>query len=245
MTSFLGVPIVVPGEVFGNLYLTDKTTAEVLHDFDEQLAVDVASAAGIVIDDARLYGEARRHEAALNAVHEVLAFSAGGSVGRSALQLIADHARDLVGADLATIARPGPEHDELVLDVVSGHGTEALHGQVFSAKGSISGEVMETGRSVVLVDASQDHWVQQPQVRDGLIGPAIWVPLTSFGRWVGTLAVARDAGSPAFTEPELELTRLFATKAGVVLELDQSRDNVLRLSMLEDQERIARDLHDR
>jgi signal transduction histidine kinase len=244
MTSFLGVPIVVRNEVFGNLYLTDKRTAEVFSDLDEQLAIGLASAASIVIDNARLYGEARRHEAALNAVHEVLTFSAGGSAGLSALQLIADHARELVGADIATIARPGRNHDELVLDVVSGRGTEALQGQIFSANGSISGEVMETGTPIVLVDASQDHRVQQPQVRDGMIGPTVWVPLTSFGRLVGTLAVARGAGSPAFTEPELELTRLFATQAGVVLELDQSRDNVMRLSMLEDQERIARDLHD-
>jgi signal transduction histidine kinase len=243
MTSFLGVPIVVRGEVFGNLYLTDKTSGEVFSDLDEQLTLGLASAAGIVIDDTRLYGQAHRREAALSAIHEVLTFSAGGSAGLSALQLIADHARELVGADLATIARPGQEQNELVLDVVSG-GAGVLQGQVFAAPGSISGEVMETGTPVVLVDASQDHRVQQPQVRDGLIGPAIWVPLTSFGRWVGTLAVAREAGAPAFSDAELDLVKLFAAQAGVILELDQSRDHLMRLSMLEDQERIARDLHD-
>jgi GAF domain-containing protein len=244
MSSFLGVPIIVRGEVFGNLYLTDKTTAEVFSDLDEQLAIGLASAAGIVIDNARLYGQVRRREAALTAIHEVLEFSAGGSAGLSALQLIADHARELVEADLATIARPGPGPDEFVLDVVSGSGASALHGQVFAARGSISGEVMETGKPVVLVDAAHDHRVQQPQVRDGHIGPAVWVPLMSFGRRVGTLAIARSAGAGAFTDSELELVLLFAAQAGVVLELDQSRENVVRLSMLEDQERIARDLHD-
>jgi signal transduction histidine kinase len=244
MSSFLGVPIIVRGEVFGNLYLTDKMSAEVFSDVDEQLAVSLASAAGIVIDNARLYGQARRRDAALTAIHEVLAFSAAGRGGLSALQLIAEHARELVDADLATIARPGRDHDELLLEVVSGPGAEALHGQVFSAIGSISGEVMETGKPVVLADAAHDHRVQQPQVRDGHIGPAVWVPLTSFGRWVGTLAIARGAGARVFTDAELELVLLFAAQAGVVLELDQSREHLMRLSMLEDQERIARDLHD-
>jgi signal transduction histidine kinase len=131
-----------------------------------------------------------------------------------------------------------------VLDVVSGTSAAALEGEVFAARGSISGEVMESGTPVVLADASQDHRLQQPQVRDGQIGPAIWVPLSSFGGWVGTLAVARSAGAPAFTDAELDLVRLFATQAGVVLELEQSREQVMRLSVLEDEERIARDLHD-
>jgi signal transduction histidine kinase len=244
MTSFLGVPIVVRGEVFGNLYLTDKATAEVFSDLDEQLTLGLAAAAGVVIDNARLYGQVHRREAALNAIHEVIAFSAGGHAGLSALQLIADHALELVGADLATFARPGREPNELVMDVVSGADASALAGQVFSAPGSVSGEVMLTGTPVVMTDASHDHRVQQPQVRGGHIGPAIWVALTAFGRRVGTLSVARRAGSAPFTDAELELVLLFAAQAGVIVELDQSREDQVRLSMLEDQERIARDLHD-
>jgi signal transduction histidine kinase len=244
MSSFLGVPIMVRGRAFGNLYLTDKKSAEAFSDLDEQLVIGLASAAGVAIDNARLYGQVRRREAALTAIHEVLAFSAGGNAGLSALQLVADHARELVGGDLATIARPGPEENEFVLDIISGPGGDGLEGQVFPAEGSVSGEVMQTGRPIVLLDASGDHRVQQPQVRDGHIGPTIWVALTSFGRRVGSLAVARREGAPAFTDAELELVQLFAAQAGVVLELDQSREHMVRLSMLEDQERIARDLHD-
>jgi signal transduction histidine kinase len=224
--------------------LTDKTTAEVFSDLDEQLAMGLAAAAGVVIDNARLYGQVHRRQAALSAIHEVIAFSAGGHAGLSALQLIADHARELVDADLSTIARPGRDQNELAMEVVSGPGASTLVGQVFSAKGSVSGEVMQTGTPVVMTDASQDHRVQQPQVRGGQIGPAIWVALTAFESRVGTLSVARGAGAPSFTDGEFELVLLFAAQAGVILELDQSREDLLRLSMLEDQERIARDLHD-
>ena len=244
MSSFLGVPIVVRGEVFGNLYLTDKTTAEVFSDLDEQLTMGLAAAAGVVVDNARLYGRVHRREAALSAIHEVISVAAGAHRGRSALQLIADHARELVAADIATIARPRSGANELVMDVVAGPTAGGLAGQLFAAQGSVSGEVMHTGAPVVIIDAARDHRVQQPQVRGGDIGPAIWVALSAFGRRVGTLSVARVVGSPPFTDSQLDLVLLFAAQAGVIVELDESRDERLRLSMLEDQERIARDLHD-
>ena len=63
MRSFLGVPIRVRDEVFGNLYLTDKTTAEVFTDVDEELVVGLAAAAGVAIDNARLH--ARVHDLVL------------------------------------------------------------------------------------------------------------------------------------------------------------------------------------
>jgi signal transduction histidine kinase len=63
MRSFLGVPILVRDEVFGNLYLTDKTTADVFTDVDEELVVGLAGAAGVAIENARLV--ARIHELAV------------------------------------------------------------------------------------------------------------------------------------------------------------------------------------
>jgi signal transduction histidine kinase len=245
MSSFLGVPIVARGEVFGNLYLTDKMTADSFSDLDEQLASGLAAAAGVVIDNARLYGTVQRREEALSAIHEVMSACVGGNDSGSTLQLVADRARELANADVATIARPTADDDILVIDVVSGSTTaDALIGAQFSVAGSVSGEVMRTGAPVVVTDASTDHRVRQPQVSSGKIGPAIWVALTVRGERVGTLSVARARDSAAFTEAELELVLLFAVQAGVVLELDVSRERTIRLSRLEDQERIARDLHD-
>jgi GAF domain-containing protein len=109
MTSFLGVPIICRGEVFGNLYLTDKTSAEAFTDLDEQLVTSLAAAAAVVIENARLHGRVQRRDATLTAVVVESAAAARSDV--DALQLVADRARELVDADLATVARCGsPEH---------------------------------------------------------------------------------------------------------------------------------------
>ena len=96
----------------------------------------------------------------------------------------------------------------------------------------------------MLADASEDPRVNQPQVRFGQIGPAVWVPLTAYGDPVGTLSVARSKGAAPFSPSELELVPLFAAQASVILEVARGRDDARRVSILEDQERIARDLHD-
>jgi signal transduction histidine kinase len=243
MTSFLGVPITSRGAVFGNLYLTDKTTAEVFTDLDEQLVCGLAAAAAVVIDNARLYGGVQRRDATLTAVHDVVQSLAAGRGDEGALQLVADRARELVGADMATVALP-VGGDELSMEIVSGHAAAELRGRRFLAGDSVSGEVLRSGRMVVVADASQDHRVSQPQVSVGLVGPAVWIPLTANGEAAGTLSVARERGAAPFSDVELELLQLFAAQAGVILEVERSREDARRLSILEDQERIARDLHD-
>ena len=108
----------------------------------------------------------------------------------------------------------------------------------------MSGEVVRTGRPIVMADAAQDFRVAQPQVHSGVIGPAVWAPLTANGAPAGTLSVARHRGAPVFTETEVDLVLLFAAQASLILEVDQSRQDAARMSVLHDQERIARDLHD-
>jgi signal transduction histidine kinase len=243
MTSFLGVPVRVRGEVFGNLYLTDKTTGKGFSDVDEELALGLASAAGFSIQNARLFAQVRQREATLAAIQEVAAALVAGTESRQSLELVARHARELVGGDLATIALPEADGETLVLDVVDPM-VGALAGQRFPRAGSVSGDVMSNGGMVVLDDASLDHRDQQPQVRAGDIGPAVFIALMGEGEPLGTLSVARAAGAPAFTRTEQELVASFAAQACVVLGHDRGRQQLQRLAMLEDQERIARDLHD-
>lgn len=243
MTSFLGVPIASRGEVYGNLYLTDKRSAAVFTDHDEQLVAGLAAAAGVVIDNARLFGRVQRRDATLTAVHDIVAAVAAGEEGHRAMQLVADRAHELVGADVATIALPvGP--DDLSIDIAAGSIADAVRGRRFSLRNSVSGEVLRTGRAVVVADASCDPRVDQPQVSVGIIGAAAWIPLTAKGRPAGTLSVGRLRGAPPFTDAEIDVLSMFAGQAGVILEVDQGRDDARRLSVLRDQERIARDLHD-
>ncbi len=254
MTSFLGVPIRVRQEVFGNLYLTDKTGGEVFTDVDEELALGLAAAAGIAIANARLFDQLRQREAALGAMHELATALISGTSPDESLRLVARYARELVRADLATIALPGDDDGTLVLQVADGPGspdggsadslTGALAGQRFSRAGSISGDVLETGEAAVIDDASLDHRVAQPQVRAGDIGPALFVALLADGRPFGTLSVARRQGVAPFVASDLDMVRAFAAQASVALERDRARQRVHRVTLLEDQERIARDLHD-
>jgi GAF domain-containing protein len=244
MTSFLGVPIRVRHEVFGNLYLTDKTTAEAFTDVDEELALGLASAAGVAIANARLFEQVQRREAALAAMQEVAAALVAGAPPADTLQLVARRARELVGADLATVALPEEGGNTLMLEVADGPFSTAMVGSRFSRAGSISGDVLESGDPAVLEDASKDYRVAQPQVRAGDIGPALFVALVAAGSPFGTLSVARVTGAAPFSAGDLEMVQSFAAQASVALEHDRSRQRLQRLTLLEDQERIARELHD-
>ncbi|MGQ0824504.1 MAG: GAF domain-containing protein [Actinomycetota bacterium] len=243
MRSFLGVPIRLRGEVFGNLYLTDKTTAEVFTDIDEELAVGLAAAAGVAIENARLYEHGRRREAALAAMNEIATALITGTDAHESLQLIARRARELVDGDVATIALPDAAGSMMRTEVVDG-APESYLGESFRRNGSIAGDVLLSGATAIVEDASQDPRVQQPMVRGGDTGPAIFVALLSEGEPFGTLAVARAKGAAMFAPGDVDLVQSFAAQASVVLENERARRHAHRLSLLEDQERIARDLHD-
>jgi signal transduction histidine kinase len=244
MASFLGVPVRVRNEVFGNLYLTDKQDGEVFTDIDEELALGLASAAGIAIENARLFGQVRQREATLAAIHDVSSALLAGTDEHASLRIVARHARELASADLAAIARPSPDGSSFVLDVVDGGHASALVGQRFPRVGSISGDVLDRGGTIVVEDLAKDSRDQQPQVRAGSYGPAIFVALTAGKRAFGTLSIMRDRGGRPFTDTEVAMVSSFAAQASVALELEEGPRRAQRLSLLEDQERIARDLHD-
>jgi signal transduction histidine kinase len=244
MTSFLGVPIRIRDEVFGNLYLTDKTTGGVFTDVDEELALGLASAAAVAIANAHLFGQLKRREATLAAMGEIAAALLAGVEPAESLQLVASRARELLGADLATVALPYADKQSMVLEIVDGPLGHGLKGQTFSSAGSVSGEVLGDGVMVVVQDASKDRRTGQPQVGTGRIGPAVWVPLVTNGQPFGILSIARALGGAAFTAAELDVVGSFATQASVILEHFRAHENLQRLDLLEDQERIARDLHD-
>jgi signal transduction histidine kinase len=244
MTSFLGVPIRVRDTVFGNLYLTDKRSGEVFTDVDEELALGLASAAAVAIENARLFEQVRRREATMAAMQEVASTLLAGAGVAESLQLVASRARELLRADLATVALPQSGGESLLIEVVDGVLGDQLDRGPFPVAGTVSGEVLRTGAMVVVDDASKDHRLRQPQVGTGQIGPGVWVALAAGGHTFGTLSVARSVGRAPFSSLDLEVAASFATQASVVLEHNRARRDQQRLAMLEDQERIARDLHD-
>jgi two-component system, NarL family, sensor histidine kinase DevS len=243
MTSFLGVPVKIRNRVYGNLYLTEKRGAAEFTAEDEQAVVTLATQAAVAIENARLYEAARSHQRRLEAIGEVMQTILAGRELDEALRLVAGHARNLVAADLATIAMPSGA-DELTLRVAEGANADELRGMSFPVAVSLSGEVMRRGEPLVLEDASVDDRVHQPVVKVGHIGPALWVPLTGAQGPVGTLLVGNLRGGRRFTEDDINLVSLFAAQAGLAVANARIREELERLAVLEDRERIAKELHD-
>ena len=243
MRSFLGAPVSARGRVFGNLYLTEKQDAEAFTDQDERALVMLAGQAGVAIENARLYEEARDRARRLEAVREIATAILAGINPDQVLGLVARHARELVGADLATLAVPaGP--GELVVGAADGLHAAELAGTVFPIEGSVSGEVIRTGKTVVLADVAGEERVGQPALRAGGIGPALFAPLAVRGTVLGTLLVANATGGRPFRAGAVQLTETFAEQAAVAVEHARLQQELDRLAVLEDRERIAKELHD-
>jgi signal transduction histidine kinase len=241
MRSFLGAPIRAHGRVFGNLYLTDKRGASEFTDEDEAAVLVLATQAGVAIANAQLYSELQLRERWLDSVREVTTTLLAGDTARAALQLVAQHARELGNADMATISVP--DGDGLRIIIADGAGADQLHGVEVPLAGSLSAEVIRTERTMVVADASRSP-LTQPMVSIAGVGPMILVPLALRTSTAGVLAVGRLAGRPEFGSADIPLLESFAEQASLALEYARAISELSRLGMVEDRERIARDLHD-
>jgi GAF domain-containing protein len=244
MTSFLGVPIQVRGEAYGNLYLTDKRSAEVFSDVDEELVTALATAAGIAIDNARLYDQQRRREAGAAAVQEIATAIVAGAGRRESLELIARHARALLSADLTTIGRLEADGD-LHVQVADGEGEEELLGMRYRAAGTVSGDVLATGSGAIVEDVAVHPGAASLQLPGTPFGPGIFVPLRTGEGPAGVLRILRTKSAPPFLPVDLEMAATFAAQASLVLDHERHREQAQRLERLQAQERLAGELHDR
>jgi signal transduction histidine kinase len=245
MTSFLGVPIAIRGRVFGNLYLTEKKGSEEFTESDEDAVLQLAAQAAVAIENARLYAEAQMSHRRITAVNDVMQAILQGRDARELLPLIANHARELVDAKIATVVTPDEDDPKrLIVRVADGDHAEALGGLVFPSSNSVSGEVMRSNETLVLADALSDRRTHQPFVKLGDIGPAIFAPLAVKDRAFGTLAVGNHPGDRLFSSEDVGLVQTFAAQASVALEQARIQGELKRFALVEDRERIAKELHD-
>ena len=244
MTSFLGAPIQAMGRVFGNIYLANKRTAEGFTQEDEELVAVLATQAGVAIANASLYAEVRSRERWLEALRDISSQVLAGSQEASLLVSIAEHARQIAGADAASIVSVSAKPGELVVSAAVGARSSEMNGQTLPAEGSISGVVMKSGQSLMLDDVSADDRAYQPVVRLGRHGPAMFVPLRVPGGANGTLMVVRLKGGQQFDETSRRLIETFADQASVVIEYGKAQADLARLGLMEERERIAKELHD-
>jgi signal transduction histidine kinase len=242
MRSFLGVPVRVRDDVFGNLYLTEKAGGRDFDDEDIRVVQALATAAGVAIENARLYDTVRRRERWLQASTEVTTALLSGADTEDVLQLVAARSKDLATADFAAIALP--LHGDLVIEVAEGVHAASLIGSHLGLENSLGGQAFTTGLSVAVDDIRNDSRTGAGTLRRNRFGPAMFVPLRAGDTTQGILFVANDEGGKVFLRSDQAMFESFAAQAAVGLELARQRSENERLNVFQDRDRIARDLHD-
>ncbi|MFJ6249525.1 MULTISPECIES: GAF domain-containing sensor histidine kinase [unclassified Streptomyces] len=240
MRSFLGVPIRVQGEIFGNLYLAEKRGGDEFNDYDVHMVRVLATEAGIAIGNARLYEAARQRERWIDGSVAVTTALLSGGDADDALTVVAEQARRLADADAGIVLLPAEEGGLEVVAISSPRSTKWL-GVVIPPESDVVEQLFE-GEAVFVPDASSDPRMTSPMT--SVYGPSMILPLQSGGRVLGALAMPRARDGRPFTEMERTLATQFASQAALALMMADAQRDRERLAVYEDRDRIARDLHD-
>ena len=233
MHSFLGVPIRVRDEVYGNLYLSNQASGE-FSDEDESLITALAATAGIAIENARLFAETHRRQAWVAASAEITA-ALLSSDQLDVVSTLATRVLALADADVVWVLQATDHPGFMRVETARGIDEQEIQGSRIPVAGSLL-----DGREPRLIDGSVDVQLSD----DRALGPVMAVPLVSLGRTTGVLLVGRLRQAPQFRQADLELAADFAGQASVAMELASARSDRERVALLEDRGRIARDLHD-
>ncbi|MFC9439612.1 GAF domain-containing protein [Nocardia sp. NPDC057030] len=246
MHTFLGVPVKVRDEVFGNLYLTEKAGGQEFTEDDEVIVQALAAAAGTAIANARLYEQSQTRQQWLEATQDVATELLAGSEPGEVLELVADRALRLTQSAVAFLALPeDPDipHDEvteLVIVAAAGVGAEELPGQRIPVDRSHSGTAFRSGRVVV-----SDKLMFRPRFGDATeFGAALVLPLRAEQTVIGVLVTLRPADARALDMAGQAMITSFSDQAALALRLAATQRRMRELDVLSDRDRIARDLHD-
>jgi signal transduction histidine kinase len=243
MGTFLGVPVRVRDEVFGNLYLTEKRGGGEFDEEDEAIVIALATAAGVAVENARLYEESRRRETWLRASSEITTSLLSGAEPGHVLTVLAARARQMSDADLVQVLLSEPSGESLRVEVAEGEGAEGLLGTAFEVSATLAGDVFTQGEPMSQADMQSAPYLDLPLRRLGY-GPGLMVPLGTSPNVRGVLALAKRSGRLPFSAADEQMIQAFAGQAAIALELAEARRDAERLGLLEDRDRIAKDLHD-
>ena len=238
MHSFLGTPIRIREQIFGNLYLAEKQGAAEFTLDDEEIAVALAAAAGVAIENARLFATAHRRERWLAATAEITGVLLGQVNRTSALHLVARRAREVAEAQLVLVLLADEDAGQLTVEVVEGAAPD-LAGTVVALADTAFGQAIRDAEYLVIDDLGKAAAWPTPVST----GPALIAPLTAADTLHGLLVVAHPAGASSRPE-DVPMLRIFAGQAALALERARAQDEREQILVLEDRERIARDLHD-
>ncbi|MRH89913.1 GAF domain-containing protein [Nocardia sp. SYP-A9097] len=245
MNTFLGVPVRIRGEMFGNLYLAEKSGGHPFTEDDEVLMQALAAAAGIAVDNARLYESARTRQAWIEATRDIATEFLADTDPAEVLAHVVEHARELTASHqalLAVVADPDtlPEEvTELVISQWSGPGDNPV-GTTVDTVGTAIGEVLATRTPLRFENSRRVHL----SGRIAVIGPALVLPLHTPDSTLGVLITLRSAESAPYTDELVELIAAFTDQAALAMQLAVAQRRMRELDILTDRDRIARDLHD-
>lgn len=243
MRTFLGVPVLIRDEVFGNLYLTEKAGGLPFSEDDEVLVHALAAAAGIAIDNARLYEQSKARQSWIEATRDIGTELLSGTDPATVFRLVADESRNLSGAELTLVAVPDDpdvppnEADDLVVLATAGAGPGATP-SVIPVAGTVIGEAF------VQRQAGRFDSIEILPGDDQRTGPALVLPLRATETVAGVLVAVRPAGAEPFSAEQLDMMGAFADQAALAWQLATTQRQMRELDVLTERDRIARDLHD-
>ncbi|EWM10246.1 GAF family protein [Kutzneria sp. 744] len=235
MHSFLGAPVLVRDEVFGNLYMTEKRGGGEFTADDEVVLRALAAAAGVAIENARLFERSQQRQRWLEATSEIRAELLGGATVDDALSLVVLRAMELTDSTCAMVL------------LANGDDTLTVRGVVGACAEQLEGTTLPDGRR--LLDNAPRLITDLAQELDGrlpgnVLGPGLVVEFRTSDGSTGALVTARDKDGVDYRPDDVPLVTSFADQAALALELAEKQRTKGMLDLLADRERIARDLHD-
>ena len=244
MKSFLGVPVRVRDTVFGILYLTERDGGGDFSDADEELAIALAAAAGVAIENAKLYDDARRRARWLEACMDVSGLMLGSDRDYSSggLDPIAARALQESESALALIVAPAVRGPGYIVAGAAGERAKDFTGKSLCLDSPELQDVLSGGEPVMF-----DH---AAGVFDGIehpcggLGPLLAVALSTQGAHHGLLLLARNPESLRYARTDIEMGAVFGSHVALALELARVHRLREELLVFTDRDRIARDLHD-
>ena len=251
MSSFLGVPVMLRGVAYGNLYLTEKAGGGEFTDEDEEVVTLLAAQAAVAIENARLYESATRWSRQLETLHEVVRSIVDETDVAKLLHLVCERVRELTGARIALAALASEHETELRVVAASADGEleQQLVGHGLDLRDSKAGRVLERRQSARVDSLLDDPDVAQDEAR--MIGArtGLYVPMIARDRSIGVIAVHDKLGRNArFTDADQRVAEIFAARAAVAVALSErvARDTVRRVVAAQEAERrrLALELHD-
>nr|WP_280460367.1 GAF domain-containing protein [Nocardia carnea] len=246
MNSFLGVPVKVRDEVFGNLYLTEKAGGQEFTEDDEVVVQALAAAAGIAIENARLYEQSRARQRWLEAARDVATGLLAGGEPHEVLDLVTAQTLKLTDAACTFVAMPqdpdlpADEVQELIVVAAAGAEEHNLPGRRLPVLNSHSGQAFQEGRIIVVDHLRHDVF---PDITADL-GPALMLPLRAKNTVIGVLTAVQSAGDGHLDPSAKAMMTVIADQAALALQLADTQRRMRDLDVVADRDRIARDLHD-